>query len=71
MKLDDINFSNLDEFEASMSDELTILWDEFQKDAENGFDYPDLENWLKKFKPYGLTFDYYLDAEPYDFEIKQ
>ena len=45
------------------------LWEQFQEEGYNGLDYPDLANWQEKFKPYGLTFDYGLDAEPFDFEI--
>ena len=36
---------------------------------KNGLCYPDLAKWQEKFKPYELTFDYSLDAEPFEFEI--
>ena len=45
------------------------LWKKFLKDIYNGIDYPELSKYQKLFEPYGLTFDYYLDAEPFDFEL--
>jgi hypothetical protein len=33
---------------------------------ERGLDYDELAKYVKKFEAIGYTFDYYLDAEPYD-----
>ena len=69
MKLDD-DYTNFDEFEENMSEELFTLWLEFQEAGSDGLDYPELIYWQKKFEPYGLTFDFSLDAEPFDLEYK-
>lgn len=63
------NFSNYEEFTNSMSLELAELWEEFQQQAENGFSYTQLNDWLQTFEPYGLIFSYDLDAEPYEFQL--
>jgi len=69
MKLND-DFTNIEEFEKEIESKGFLeLWEQFQDEGANGFDYPDLANWQEKFKPHGLTFDYGLDAESYDFEI--
>jgi len=69
MKLQD-DFTNIEEFETEIKNKgIFNLWEQFQEEGLNGLDYPDLANWQEKFKPYGLTFDYSLDAEPFDFEI--
>ena len=69
MKLND-DFTNIEEFENELKSKgIFELWERFQDDGLNGMDYPDLSNWQEKFKPFGLTFDYSLDAEPFDFEI--
>ena len=69
MKLYD-DFSNIQEFETEIENKGFLdLWEQFQKEAEDKFDYPDLKRWQEIFKPYGLTFDYGLDAESFDFEI--
>ena len=69
MKIND-DFSNIEEFETEIKKKgFFELWEQFQEEGYNGLDYPDLANWQEKFKPYGLTFDYGLDAEPFDFEI--
>ncbi len=69
MKVDD-DFSNMEEFENEIKSKgFFNLWEQFQEEGLNGLDYTDLANWQEKFKPFGLTFDYSLDAEPFDFEI--
>jgi hypothetical protein len=69
MKLND-DFSNLEEFETRLKDKgIFNLWEQFQEDGINGMDYKDLDKWQEKFKPFGLTFDYSLDAEPFDLKI--
>lgn len=69
MKVND-DFSNMEEFENEIKKKgFFELWEQFQEEGLNGLDYPDLANWQEKFKPFGLTFDYSLDAEPFDFEI--
>ena len=69
MKIHD-DFSNMEEFENEIKKKgFFELWEQFQDEAANGFDYPDLKRWQETFKPLGLTFDYGLDAESFDFEI--
>ena len=69
MKLND-DFTNIEDFETELKRKgIFELWERFQDDGLNGMDYPDLANWQEKFKTFGLTFDYSLDAEPFDFEI--
>jgi hypothetical protein len=69
MKLHD-DFTNIEEFETEIENKGFLeLWEQFQDDGANGMDYEDLRNWQEKFKPLGLTFDYGLDAESFDFEI--
>ena len=64
------DFTNIQEFENEIKNkDFFNLWLRFQTDGENGFDYKQLSDWQEKFAPFGLTFDYWLDAEPFDFEI--
>jgi hypothetical protein len=64
------DFTNIQEFENEIKNkDFFNLWVRFQTDGENGFDYKQLSDWQEKFAPFGLTFDYSLDAEPFDFEI--
>ena len=64
------DFTNIQEFENEIKNkDFFNLWQRFQTDGENGFDYKQLNDWQEKFAPFGLTFDYSLDAEPFDFEI--
>lgn len=64
------DFSNIEEFEMEIENKGFLnLWKQFQEEGQNGLDYPDLNRWQETFKPFGLTFDYSLDAEPFDFEI--
>lgn len=69
MKLHD-DFTNIEEFEKEIESKGFLeLWEQFQDEGANGFGYDELQKWQKVFKPHGLTFDYGLDAESYDFEI--
>jgi hypothetical protein len=64
------DFTNIQEFENEIKNkDFFNLWQRFQTDGENGFDYKQLSDWQEKFAPFGLTFDYSLDAETFDFEI--
>lgn len=64
------DFTNIQEFENEIEKRCFLdLWQSFQTDGENGFDYKQLSDWQEKFAPFGLTFDYSLDAEPFDFKI--
>jgi hypothetical protein len=64
------DFTNIEQFENEIEKRGFLdLWQSFQTDSENGFDYKQLSDWQEKFAPFGLTFDYSLDAEPFDFEI--
>lgn len=62
--------SNLDEFQYKIeSFGFLPLWDEFQNEVANGCGYESLQKWQERFKPLGLSFDYGLDADPYEFEL--
>ena len=64
------DFTNIQEFENEIKNKVFFdLWERFQSDGENGLDYSELSSWQEKFAPFGLTFDYGLDADPFDFEI--
>ena len=64
------DFTNIQEFENEIKTKgFFDLWERFQSDGENGLDYSELNAWQEKFKPFGLIFDYGLDADPFDFEI--
>ena len=64
------DFTNIQELENEIKNkDFFALWQRFQTDGENGFDYSELSAWQEKFAPFGLTFDYGLDADPFDFEI--
>ena len=64
------DFTNIQEFEKEIENKgFFNLWLIFQSESEDGFDYKQLSDWQEKFAPFGLTFDYSLDAEPFDFEI--
>lgn len=69
MKLQD-DFSNIEEFENEIKSKgFFNLWERFQDCGANGMDYLELSQWQDIFNPFGLTFDYGLDAESFDFEI--
>ena len=64
------DFTNIQEFENEIKNkDFFNLWQRFQTDGENGLDYKQLSDWQEKFAPFELTFDYSIDAEPFDFEI--
>jgi hypothetical protein len=64
------DFTNIEEFENEIEKRGFLdLWQSFQTDSENGFDYIELMSWQQKFLPFGLTFDYGLDTETFDFQI--
>ena len=64
------DFSNIKEFEKEIQSKGFLeVWEQFQDESANGFSYDELIKWQETFKPLGLTFDYGLDAECYDFEI--
>ena len=44
--------------------DICIKWEE--KFASDGLNYKDCNEWLKEVNAIGYTFDYGLDAEPYD-----
>ena len=46
--------------------EVQDLLFEWSDKSIDGLDYPELEIMLEEFEYYGYTFDYGLDAEPYD-----
>lgn len=43
---------------------IKAILDTFNEDAPNG--YKELERLVKAIEKHGYTFDYYLDAEPYN-----
>ena len=64
------DFSNLEEFEQMIKDKgFFDLWERFQNEVSTGLDYEDLADWLKRLELFGLTFNYGLDAEPFEFKL--
>lgn len=63
------DFSNLEEFESAMNEEQKIIWDVFQNECANGLSYENLTKWQNMLEPYKISFDYYLNAEPYNFKL--
>lgn len=60
--------SNYDEFLNGMSEQVLSIFNEMGKVAiDNDFTYKILDEFLEKLEPHGYTFDYYLDALPYNF----
>ena len=62
------DWSNLEDFQNHMPEELQELWEDFTSLGDD-VDYIILKNWQDLFKPHGLTFDFYLDASPFDFKL--
>jgi hypothetical protein len=44
-------------------DEVQAVFETFNEDSDNS--YFELDRILSEIEPFGYTFDYYLDAEPY------
>jgi hypothetical protein len=64
------DFSNIEQFDSIIKSKgFFNLWERFQSDGYDGLDYQELANWQDKFKPLGLTFDYSLDSQPFNFKI--
>lgn len=63
----DMDGSNYDEFYNNLPVELQSTMQRLETDSLDGFTYDQLGDYLKEFELYGYTFEYYLDAEPYDF----
>ena len=64
------DFSNLEEFERMIKDlGFFQLWERFQEETASGLDYTDLADWLQRLELFGLTFNYGLDAEAYEFKL--
>ena len=61
------DFSNYDKFVNSMPNEVRAVFEQMSNASGNGFDYNQLASYLNSFNLLGWTFEYYLDAEPYDF----
>ncbi len=69
MKLND-NYDNLEAFEAEIEKRgFTDKWEQFYKEGMNGFTWDSLREWEEIFKPFGLSFDWCMGAEPFDFEL--
>jgi len=49
-----------------MPSELKAVFDAWQKRYERGLSYTDLAYMLEQVESIGFTFDYYLDATPYN-----
>jgi hypothetical protein len=65
------DFSNIEEFEKAIEDKGFLdIWHDFQDNGNSGFEYNQLRIWQKIFEQYGLTFDYGLDTETFDFKLK-
>ena len=51
----------------TLPDDVKAVLDKYSKiEAEEGFDYEILKRFVAELEPLGYTFDYYLDAEPYN-----
>lgn len=58
---------DLFEFYEEQPKELKVICDKWmEKYEDEGLDYKDCEQFLKEVESIGYTFDYYLDAEPYN-----
>lgn len=57
---------DLFEYYNEQPQELKDICDKWQEKSVNGLDYNDCEAFLKEVEAIGYTFDYYLDAEPYN-----
>lgn len=62
---------NFDEFYKVLPTKTKLLWDEFEKDSEEGLNYEQLAGWQKVLEPHGITFEFSLDAMPYDITFKK
>jgi hypothetical protein len=49
-----------------MPSELKAILDAWEERFESGLSYQDLADMLKQVESIGFTFDYYLDATPYN-----
>ena len=52
------------------SKKLTRILSRYEKRAERGFSYQDLHNMLQECEAVGYTFDYGLDATPFNLRLK-
>jgi hypothetical protein len=50
-----------------MPEDVKEVFKQIEKQSLEGFDYQQLADYLYKFNLIGWTFEYYLDAEPYNF----
>jgi hypothetical protein len=62
--------SNIEEFTNNLPNKLKDVFADLENECINGLDYSDLKNYLEIFEKYGYTFEYGLDAEPFDFKMK-
>jgi hypothetical protein len=60
------NTTNFFEYPELLDIEAQTLLNKWAEILINGAEYSDLENMLTEFQAIGLTFDYGLDAEPYN-----
>lgn len=60
--------SNYEEFIASLPDKAKGVMERIEAVCSDGASYEELRNLLKEFEECGYTFDYYLDAEPFEFK---
>lgn len=57
---------DLFEFYEEQPKELREVCERWEEKCSNGLDYNDCANFLNEVNQVGFTFEYYLDAEPYD-----
>lgn len=62
-----LKYLNWDNFLEKIPKETKIILDEMQKASEDGFDYIILADLAKRLEQTGFTFEYSLDAEPFNF----
>lgn len=66
------NITEIDLFEHPdlIPKEVKDVFELYQQQAIDGFSYEDLANLHSAIEAVGYTFDYYLDAEPYNLRKK-
>lgn len=61
---------DLFEYYNEQPKELKAICDKWQEKSVDGLSYIDCEGFLKEVEAIGYTFNYYLDAEPYNLRVK-
>ena len=70
MNTDEIGNIDLFEHPKLIPKEVKDVLESYEQQAIDGFSYEDLANLQNGIEALGYTFDYYLDAEPYNLRKK-